>query len=275
MYLRLFAWLAISTMPFIGWWAGGLALDSWRGHSGYWTVDLLFAAAGASIAAVVAAYLALTSAVMIASAATRQLAFTRFASAIAPAAWRKVTATALGVGLSTGIALPSFATQEDPADSLHIGWAPPPVAEQVGEAAVIQVRVDEAVLIETPDAVSQAPSPLPTEVESPKQPAPNQPASNQPAPTRPAPTQLAPNGTTTGSTTTRNAQESPLEMGQYEVQRGDSLWRITARHLGADATDAEIAAAWPQLYEENRAVIGANPSLIHAGQVLSIPGGLT
>ena len=55
------------------------------------------------------------------------------------------------------------------------------------------------------------------------------------------------------------------------VRRGDSLWRIAAEHLDADASDAEIAAAWPRWYEANRAVIGSDPNLIHPGQVLRAP----
>lgn len=55
------------------------------------------------------------------------------------------------------------------------------------------------------------------------------------------------------------------------VRRGDSLWSIAARNLGSDATDAEIARAWPQWYAVNRDVIGANPDLIIPGQQLRPP----
>ncbi len=57
------------------------------------------------------------------------------------------------------------------------------------------------------------------------------------------------------------------------VTRGDSLWRIAARLLGSDASDAEIARAWPALYAANRHVIGGDPHHIEPGQVLSIPAG--
>jgi nucleoid-associated protein YgaU len=56
------------------------------------------------------------------------------------------------------------------------------------------------------------------------------------------------------------------------VVRGDSLWRIAARHLGPGATDAEVALEWPRWYAANRAVIGPDPAIIHAGQVLTVPG---
>ena len=58
--------------------------------------------------------------------------------------------------------------------------------------------------------------------------------------------------------------------GTMTVQRGDSLWRITAAHLPG-ASNTEIAAAWPRWYEANREVIGADPDLIHPGQVLRLP----
>ncbi|MGB9612518.1 MAG: LysM peptidoglycan-binding domain-containing protein [Bryobacteraceae bacterium] len=50
----------------------------------------------------------------------------------------------------------------------------------------------------------------------------------------------------------------------YTVTPGDSLYRIAAEQLGA-------AARWPEIYRLNQAVIGANPRLIHPGQVLVLP----
>jgi hypothetical protein len=58
---------------------------------------------------------------------------------------------------------------------------------------------------------------------------------------------------------------------QIVVRRGDTLWSITARHLGGAATDAEIAQAWPRWYLANRAVIGADPDLLLPGQILTPP----
>lgn len=60
---------------------------------------------------------------------------------------------------------------------------------------------------------------------------------------------------------------------RVEVRRGDSLWSIAATHLGAGATDAEIAGEWPRWYEANRATIGADPDHIEPGQLLVAPGG--
>lgn len=55
------------------------------------------------------------------------------------------------------------------------------------------------------------------------------------------------------------------------VGPGDCLWSIAGRHLGPQATDAEIAAAWPRWYVTNREVIGADPNLLHPGQQLMAP----
>jgi hypothetical protein len=56
-----------------------------------------------------------------------------------------------------------------------------------------------------------------------------------------------------------------------EVRPGDSLWSVTARHLGPGATEIQIAEAWPKWFEANRAVIGDNPDVIRPGQLLSPP----
>ncbi|GEK17198.1 LysM peptidoglycan-binding domain-containing protein [Cellulomonas persica] len=55
------------------------------------------------------------------------------------------------------------------------------------------------------------------------------------------------------------------------VASGDSLWSIAAAHLPADATTADIAAAWPRWYEANRTVIGDDPDVLLVGQSLEVP----
>lgn len=59
------------------------------------------------------------------------------------------------------------------------------------------------------------------------------------------------------------------------VQPGDSLWTITAALLPAAATEADIAAAWPTLYAANHDAIGPDPGLIHPGDVLTVPTGMS
>jgi nucleoid-associated protein YgaU len=58
---------------------------------------------------------------------------------------------------------------------------------------------------------------------------------------------------------------------QIVVRRGDTLWDIAARHLGAGATDGEIALEWPHWFTANRAVIGANPDQLVPGERLNAP----
>lgn len=59
------------------------------------------------------------------------------------------------------------------------------------------------------------------------------------------------------------------------VRRGDSLWSIARSHLGPDASDADVARAWPRWYEANRDVIGADPGLLVPGLQLVPPGAAT
>jgi hypothetical protein len=56
------------------------------------------------------------------------------------------------------------------------------------------------------------------------------------------------------------------------VRSGDSLWSITDRHLGPDATAPAIAAEWPRWWAANRHTVGADPDVIHPGQRLRAPG---
>jgi nucleoid-associated protein YgaU len=57
------------------------------------------------------------------------------------------------------------------------------------------------------------------------------------------------------------------------VHRGDTLWAIAARHLGAAASAAEVAEEWPRWYAANRTVIGDDPGLLVPGQRLRPPHG--
>ena len=55
------------------------------------------------------------------------------------------------------------------------------------------------------------------------------------------------------------------------VSPGDCLWTIAAADLPRDAGLAEITARWQAIYRVNRALIGADPSLVHPGQRLVLP----
>lgn len=82
-----------------------------------------------------------------------------------------------------------------------------------------------------------------------------------------------------GSLLVKEAREGRSSPGAAQdevvVQPGDSLWAITARHLGPAASDAKVAEVWPQWYAANRDVIGQNPDLLQPGQILHPPTGTT
>lgn len=64
---------------------------------------------------------------------------------------------------------------------------------------------------------------------------------------------------------------APAATGPVVVQVGDSLWRIAARELPPDASDAEIDASWRAWYAANADVVGADPDLVLPGQALQRP----
>ncbi|MBV8950685.1 MAG: LysM peptidoglycan-binding domain-containing protein [Actinobacteria bacterium] len=92
-----------------------------------------------------------------------------------------------------------------------------------------------------------APAKAPTAATQP-QPDPTSPRLEPPAPPLPAPSAAA-----------------------YVVVRGDCLWTIAARLLGAGATNAAIDAGWRSIYAVNRTAIGDDPDLIHPGLILTLP----
>jgi hypothetical protein len=55
------------------------------------------------------------------------------------------------------------------------------------------------------------------------------------------------------------------------VRPGDSLWRLAAERLPADAGDETITQTWHRLYAANRDVIGPDPDRLEPGQRLSRP----
>jgi hypothetical protein len=106
----------------------------------------------------------------------------------------------------------------------------------------------------------RAPDPIPSGL------APATPSTPAPGwtPSRPVQRALPDSGLVTGGRSSHRAAD-------VVVHRGDTLWDIARRHLGPDATDAEVAHAWPAWHEANRAVIGDDPGLILPGQVLRLP----
>lgn len=69
----------------------------------------------------------------------------------------------------------------------------------------------------------------------------------------------------------QSAPSGPVDPGLHEVTAGESLWSITADLLGPGATAAQVAEAWPELYDENRSQIGPDPDWVLAGSRLTVP----
>ena len=55
------------------------------------------------------------------------------------------------------------------------------------------------------------------------------------------------------------------------VKRGDSLWSISERHLGARANPSDVVSLVERTYALNRETIGADPDLLLVGQSLQLP----
>lgn len=67
-----------------------------------------------------------------------------------------------------------------------------------------------------------------------------------------------------------NAEQPTAE--SVVVARGDHLWKISARHLGDEASDHEIAPYWRDVVEVNRPHLeSGDPDLIYPGEVVELP----
>jgi hypothetical protein len=200
----------------------------------------------AAVGATVAAYLALTGYAMLLGAAWRGgRAIPKALASLAPHGWTRVTATALGLSMSAGLAVPALAIDVGTTQVSSAGWVAAPVSVGADAApAALSVGWVEG------DATAMPTNPQPSG-----------------APSGIAPSDVAPIGAALIGPATQPSSA-------YVVQPGDSLWRITDTLLGADASAAHIAASWPALYEANRDSIGDNPSLIQPGLSLTIPAGL-
>jgi len=72
-------------------------------------------------------------------------------------------------------------------------------------------------------------------------------------------------------TTSRHTALDVRTPAMYQVQPGDSLWRIASRHLGSSSTALETAREVSRLWELNAQRIGTgNPDLIFPGQTLRV-----
>lgn len=256
---RLGAWTALAAMPCGAYALGRAAWWQWRTWPAVWDVDDAIVLAAAILGAVVATYLSASAAIMIASALVRRgRTIPARARALAPAAWQRVAAVALGIGLSSGLAVPAMASVQAPPG---LGWADAADAHAQRADAVV-VEDHRAHVTSTDDSHTAASIRLEWGA-----PVAESPVSEHALVSTPSPSM-------TGEAAPTTAREDSPATPAYVVQPGDSLWDITAALLGDSATDADIQHHWPLLYEANRATIGDNPSLIFAGTTLRVPAEL-
>ncbi|WP_062078100.1 LysM peptidoglycan-binding domain-containing protein [Demequina globuliformis] len=210
--------------------------------------DLVVLAACA-VCAAIGTYLTVAALAIAASTGSERL---RAAVAkVTPQAWRRVVSAALGVGLSAGVAAPGFATVDEAPD--QAGWLAQPTAS-----------VDHA-----PPAPRERPHiPRPSEV-----------ASHEQATSAPPAVTSAPEASSAVSSDGANDTAGGDAQGGaatgLTVTPGDSLWTLTADALGDGATPTDVATHWPELYDQNKGLIGEDPDMIHPGMVLEIPKGWT
>lgn len=163
------------------------------------------------------------------------------------AAWALTVYLAIGVGV---------------ASAAHLGVHPRGISALVPRTVrrLVEVTVGAstaaAVCLAPTAAFAAPPGPAPTTTASPL----DWPAlAAPPPPAHPSVRTAAPAA----------ARLAPTE--RLTVRPGDSLWSLTARRLGPQATPARIAASWPRLYAMNRRLIGPDADLIHPGQRLVAP----
>src|SRR5450631_262366 len=177
--------------------------------------------------------------------------FTRLARTVTPATVRRLAQAAIGFSvllgpMTAGRALAADAGNSSPATSTAVVAAPTPSTSPL-------------MLLDRPLDRPLDQGPVTIDLDRPVR------------PITPAP--LAPARTASPSTAALAAGAPRREATTltYVVRRGDALWDVAARHLGPSATAADIAREWPRWYAANRSVIGANPDLIHPGDVLVPP----
>ncbi|MFI7581686.1 LysM peptidoglycan-binding domain-containing protein [Kocuria kalidii] len=156
-----------------------------------------------------------------------------------PVLLRRAVATALGLQL---MAVPAAVADERPSPfwsgGAAVREAPPSGPDARGPASTAEAQ-------EPPPGPGTVPAPGPA-----------------PAPAAPEDS-CAPQADSSARTRTTD--------GAVTVVRGDTLWSLTAAHLGPDATDERIARAWPRWYELNRHVLVDGPHRLLPGQRLLVP----
>jgi nucleoid-associated protein YgaU len=66
--------------------------------------------------------------------------------------------------------------------------------------------------------------------------------------------------------------DTPASEASVVVERGDHLWKISARHLGPEATVGEVAPYWRDVITANTPHLrSGDPDLIYPGEVVQLP----
>lgn len=179
-------------------------------------------------------------------------------------------------------ALPDPATGTQSALNVNLDW--PTTSEAADQATGAIGSEDGAIstMTESPASPAAAASDSVTDDPSTAPDASTDPAAERPTPSPSAVADPAESPTHLAELPTSAAEEPPsvapdttaphADPAGVTVRAGDSLWSIAAEHLPADATAAQIDAAWHEWYQANRDVIGDDPNLIRPGQVLAPPG---
>jgi nucleoid-associated protein YgaU len=227
----------------------GAAVANWT----HWTADperaLLDAAALTGWA--LAAWLFVATALVVASQGPSVLG--RLAAGVArmvtPRAARRLLEAALGVALAVG---PAGAALAGPAvvpagASVQLALDPVP-APIVAAAAPVFPDLDR------PSGVASTPA-VPTASAAPSSLPPTSAPTSAPA-----------------SLSTLSTLPTPSTASRHTVVPGDTLWDLAAAASPPGASPAVITALWQQWYASNRATIGANPSLLLPGELLSLTG---
>jgi len=158
---------------------------------------------------------------------------------------RRITASALLVSLSSA---PALATQETGGGD-DLGWRPTSSAPS------------------SPSSQSSTPSPPEQSPSSASTGSSDSEGASQSADSTPPGSQAAQPPT--------GPDAPPSSSPTHTVAPGESLWSITAHLLPTGSAPAQIAQDWPALYRANTEAIGADPSLIRPGTVLSVPDSLS
>ena len=194
----------------------------------------------------------------------------------APVLVRRTLAVAVAAGLGLGSAGVAMADDGTPTTSTpaaasvtaatgpDLGWVVSVAAPSPATTAAAAAPSPTAATAAVPGPTAATAAALPPPTTAPPA------AAEGDRPTPPAAT------TASSRPTIRSAPAAPVPdaPGTVTVRQGDTLWAIAARHLGPDASDAQIAAAWPVWYASNALLVGPDPDLILPGQVLTVPAGV-